>query len=298
MSRFPEFQDGLKFNKFGKDDLPLYVVISRLTKNYRLHYHNFAELSLVIEGCGEEILNGKSRDLTPGTVSFLLPNHIHEIIIPPGTVLTKYCCMFDLNIVLTDTHDPGIRNKIFMIGSELPSRFDLDGEQREDFTKLIEDIFREYHSDRLGKNTVMKSKLSEACVFLLRTVQEQEQPHAVWNSDKTGTVMEMLKYIHLHYTEELSLSQLSELLDRNPSYLSSIFKRHVGQSFVGYVHALRIGRAASLIVTTPMTISEIALEVGFDNFRTFSKVFKEIKGVSPQDFRRQSAPERPFPEHK
>lgn len=289
MSRFPKFEDGLKL-KFGKDELPLYVVISRLAKNYKLHYHNFAELSLVIEGSGEEILNGKSHPLVPGTVSFLLPNHIHELIIPPGSVLTKYSCMFDINLVLSEAYDPAICGKILTIGNDLPSRFDLTTEQNEYFSKLIEDLFQEYHSKRLGKNTVIKSKLSEACVFLLRTVQEQEQPDAAANPDKTGTVMEMLKYIHLHYTENLSLTQLSGLLDRNPSYLSSIFKRHVGQSFVAYLHALRIGRAASLILTTQMTISEIALEVGFDNFRTFSKVFKEMKGVSPQDFRRRSAP--------
>jgi AraC-like DNA-binding protein len=264
--------------------------MSRLIKNYKLHYHNFAELSIVLEGQGEEILNGKSHRLTPGTVSFLLPNHIHEIMIPSGTVLTKYCCMFDINVVLSGTRDSDIRNKILTIGNELPTRFDLTEEHRDVFTRYMETIFQEYHSNRIGKNTVIQSKLLEACVFLLRTVQEQEQPHDVMHPDKTGTVMEMLKYIHLHYTEELSLSHLSESLDRNPSYLSTLFKRHVGQSFVGYVHALRVGRASSLIVTTPMTISEIALEVGFDNFRTFSKVFKELKGVSPQDFRRQSVP--------
>jgi len=147
VSRFLEFQDALTLKKFGKDDLPFYVIISRLTKNYRLHYHNFAELSLVIEGTGEERLNGKSHALQRGTVSFLLPNHMHEIVIPPGTALAKYCCMFDLNIVLSDGCDPIVRNQILKIGSELPSHYDLSGEQLNYFSKLMEDTFKEYNSD-------------------------------------------------------------------------------------------------------------------------------------------------------
>jgi AraC-like DNA-binding protein len=288
MSRFPEYQDALTFNMFGKDDLPLYVLISRLTKNYRLHYHNFAEISYVIDGSGEEILNGSSHPLKRGTVSFLLPNHIHEIVVPPGNVVTKYCCMFDLHLLLSNSHNPDVRDMILNIGSELPSRFDLEGEQIEFFGSLIEDMFKEYHSKRLGKNIVIQSKLSEACVFLLRMVQKHKNDHDILNVEKTNSVMEMLKVIHMHYYEELSLTLLAEMLNRNPTYLSSIFKRHVGQSFVEYLHTLRIGRATSLLAATNMNISEIALEVGFENFRTFSRVFKETRGMSPQNFRRSN----------
>lgn len=288
MSSFPEYQDALTFNMFGRNDLPFYVIISRLTKNYRLHYHNFAELSFVIEGSGEEILNGKRHALKRGSVSLLLPNHIHKILIPTGSKLTKYCCMFDIELLLSYAHDPQIRDKILKIGNELPSHYDLPEEHLNYFTSLIEEMFKEYHSKRLGKNTIIQSKLSEAIVFLLRTTQEQEEQDSLLNLDKSNTVMEMLKYIHLHYNKELNLPLLSERLERNQKYLSSVFKRHIGQSFVEYLHHLRIGRATSLLLTTNLNISDIALEIGFDNFRTFSRVFKEIRGMTPLEFRRHA----------
>ncbi|WP_218095852.1 AraC family transcriptional regulator [Paenibacillus solanacearum] len=288
MPRFLEFQDALTLNKYGKDDLPFYAIISRLTTNYRLHYHNAAELSLVIEGNGVEKLNGKSHALRRGTVSFLLPNHMHEIVIAPGTALSKYCCMFDLNLVLSDSCDPIVRQHILQIGSELPSHYDLSGEQLDAFSRLMEDMFQEYNADRLGKNTVIRARLAEACVFLLRTAPGEGPSDPGTRHDKPGIVMDMLKYMHQHYNEPLSLTALSETMGRNASYLSSVFKRHVGQSFVEYMHSLRIGRAAGLLSATTMSVSEVALEVGFDTFRTFSKVFKEIKGVTPQQFRRQA----------
>lgn len=288
MSGFPEYQDAFTYNMFGRNDLPFYVIISRLTKNYRLHYHNFAELSFVIEGSGEEILNGKRQALKHGSVSLLLPNHIHEILIPTGSKLTKYCCMFDIELLLSNAYDPQIRDKTLKIGSGLPSHYDVPEEHLDYFTSLIEEMFKEYHSKRLGKNTIILSKLSEAIVFLLRTTQEQEEQDSALNTDKTSAVMEMLKYIHLHYNEELNLPLISERLERNQKYLSSAFKRHVGQSFVEYLHHLRIGRATSLLLTTNLSISDIALEIGFDNFRTFSRVFKEIRGTTPLEFRRHA----------
>jgi AraC-like DNA-binding protein len=288
MSRFPEYQDALTFNKFGKNDLPFYVLVCRHTKSYRLHYHNFAELSFVIEGSGEEILNGQSHPLKRGTISFLLPNHLHEIVIQPGTVLTKYCCMFDLHLLQSSSIDPIVWDKILKIGSELPSRYDLEGEQIESFERLIEEMFKEYHSNGFGKNTVIRSKLSEACVYLLRTVQESIHQSGTLNMEKQGAVMEMLKVIHMHYNEELSLTFLSETLGRTPTYLSSIFKRHVGHTFLEYLHALRVGRATGLLAATNLSISEIALEVGFGDFRTFRRVFKEMKGMSPLEFRHRS----------
>ncbi|GGD87313.1 AraC family transcriptional regulator [Paenibacillus nasutitermitis] len=288
MSRFPEYQDAFTFNMFGRNDLPFYVIISRLTKNYPLHYHNFAELSFVIEGSGEEILNGKRHALKCGSASLLLPNHIHEIRMPTGSKLTKYCCMFDIDLLLSNTLDPQFRYKILKIGSELPSHYDVPPEHLDYFTSLVEEMFREYHSKRFGTKTIIQSKLSEAIVFLLRMTQEHEEQDSALNLDKTSAVMEMLKYIHLHYNEELNLPLLSERLERNQKYLSSAFKRYVGKSFVEYLHHLRVGRATSMLLTTNLNISDIALEIGFDNFRTFSRVFKELRGTTPQEFRRHA----------
>jgi transcriptional regulator GlxA family with amidase domain len=55
--------------------------------------------------------------------------------------------------------------------------------------------------------------------------------------------------------------------------------------FVEYVHRLRIERAASMLLNTDMTVHDIAFDVGFDNSRTFSRVFREVKGKTATEYR-------------
>jgi transcriptional regulator GlxA family with amidase domain len=72
---------------------------------------------------------------------------------------------------------------------------------------------------------------------------------------------------------------------KSSPYLSRIFKNHMGQSFQDYLNALRVNRACTLLVTSDITITDVAIESGFEHFRTFSRVFKEVKGLTPKEYR-------------
>jgi YesN/AraC family two-component response regulator len=91
--------------------------------------------------------------------------------------------------------------------------------------------------------------------------------------------------LHVYYQEEITLSTLAARFNRNASYISRLFRQNVGQTFTEYLHSLRIGRATGLLATTSMSITDIAMEVGFDQSRTFTRVFKEIKGMTPKQYR-------------
>jgi AraC-like DNA-binding protein len=68
-----------------------------------------------------------------------------------------------------------------------------------------------------------------------------------------------------------------------------LFKKRIGQNFVDYLHHVRIRHACVLLKSTKMTVSEIAIEVGYGSFSTFSRVFREMKKVTPTDFRKAEA---------
>lgn len=68
-------------------------------------------------------------------------------------------------------------------------------------------------------------------------------------------------------------------------YVSRYFKQHVGMGFVEYVHRLRVERAAGMLLNTDMSVHDIAFDVGFDNSRTFSRVFRELKGKTATEYR-------------
>jgi len=88
-----------------------------------------------------------------------------------------------------------------------------------------------------------------------------------------------------HYHEEITLSSVAGHFHISPSHLSELFKKHLGENFVHFLHELRVRHACRLLLSTDMTVSDIALEAGFGSYNTFSRVFRESQGVTPTEYR-------------
>lgn len=97
---------------------------------------------------------------------------------------------------------------------------------------------------------------------------------------------DIIAYIQLHLEEELSLSYLASLFNKNASVLSNSFSKETGQTLTNFVHQSRIQEAIRLINTTDMSVSQIALAVGYQDFSYFSKVFAKTVGTSPREYRK------------
>ncbi|MNI85166.1 HTH-type transcriptional activator Btr [compost metagenome] len=78
---------------------------------------------------------------------------------------------------------------------------------------------------------------------------------------------------------------VSNYVSLNYSYFSEAFKAYTGESFVTYLKKVRIRKAKELIGTGSLKLSEISAAVGFENTRHFSRVFKELEGISPFEYR-------------
>lgn len=96
---------------------------------------------------------------------------------------------------------------------------------------------------------------------------------------------EAVYFIHAHYMEELSLSDIAEYVNVVPTYLSSVFRRETGQTVNNYLVALRMRKAQELLSATNLKVAEVAQAVGIRNTPYFSACFKKEVGLSPNDYR-------------
>jgi Response regulator containing CheY-like receiver domain and AraC-type DNA-binding domain len=99
------------------------------------------------------------------------------------------------------------------------------------------------------------------------------------------TINRTLEYIRIHYKEGISLEKTAEVLNITPEYLSMLFKREMGMNFSVFLKKFRISHAKRLLKTTDMKIYEVAQECGYSNSNYFTKVFKEVTGISPAEYR-------------
>ena len=71
------------------------------------------------------------------------------------------------------------------------------------------------------------------------------------------------------------------------AYFSTVFSQTTGQSFITFLTSLRMERAKELLTNTRMRLSEIAMEIGYNEPNYFSHVFRKSTGVTPKEYRQQ-----------
>lgn len=101
-------------------------------------------------------------------------------------------------------------------------------------------------------------------------------------------VEKAINYIHNNYGEKISIDQIAELLSIDRRHLGRLFYAQTGITPKEYLIDIRLQNALELLQTTNYTISEIADLVGYDNYGSFFKVFKNKYGTSPAKFRARS----------
>ena len=100
------------------------------------------------------------------------------------------------------------------------------------------------------------------------------------------TINGLTRYLQEHLAEEVSLSVLAEQFHLNPQYISQLFKSEIGVGFLTYLTNIRMEKAKKLLLSTSLSIAEVAEQSGYGDYRVFTKVFKKTEGSTPSQYRR------------
>lgn len=265
---------------------PLHISLNRLYHGFRPHRHDFLEFSYVVDGRGSETINDAKHQMLPGTFTFVLPYQVHELFTEPGSTLVLYNCMFSMDLLMEPGQEGGLMDLIAQ--NAMPSFVQLSNTENVRMKHLIEDMYNEYNGQELWRRTLLQVRLKEilACFDRYRRKAAPSAVVSTRGSKSNASVWPIIHYIHRHYQDELALSDLASRFSLSVSRISEVIKHTTGQTFVHFLHDLRLRHACSLLVSTEMSVAEIALEVGYGSYKTFSRIFRETKGVVPKDYRK------------
>lgn len=116
-------------------------------------------------------------------------------------------------------------------------------------------------------------------LFSLQTQEEERRAKAV------VTIVQKHILEHLHDPDELSLVRLAELVYFNPSYLSRLFKQVTEINLSEYITGARMGKAKQLLGDPDIKIQEVAERVGYGTATNFTRSFRKIMNMTPQEYR-------------
>lgn len=157
---------------------------------------------------------------------------------------------------------------------------------RENFLKEI-NLYIERFLELIIKSTSEFQQLTISTYFVqvvlhnLSTTSTDESNQEVNHSK----LLDIQKYIHNHYSTDVSLTSLSDAFGYSTSYLSRVFKQEIGIGFSEYLKQVRLKASLKQILNSNLNITDIALANGFGSSSSFNRIFKESYNLTPTEYR-------------
>ena len=135
--------------------------------------------------------------------------------------------------------------------------------------------------------TYYKLKLIELLLYLYKIDTSRLKQLSAYQSEQIEIVHKIHEQMLLHMDERFTIESLSKQYLMNPTTLKTVFKAVYGNSIAAHVKEHRMEEAAKLLLTTHLTLAEIAASVGYGNQSKFTAAFKESYGVLPKEYRKK-----------
>lgn len=141
-------------------------------------------------------------------------------------------------------------------------------------------------SENASSQTVVYRSIQEFMNWAEKLTTEIATQISEQNSS-ASMIHTLTTYIKEHLGDDLSRSELTQVVHLHPDYLSSVFHQKMGISLSEYVNQERLNQARNLLLTTDLPVSEVAIQSGFPNISYFSKLFREKEGLTPLQYRKR-----------
>ena len=234
------------------------------------HWHDYFEFELVLSGEGVHGCNRKSEPLSRGSAYLMAYYDFHELYAVTDLELLKIQC--------TEQALPQELRDHILLGN---GRFcaTLGEAQIEKITALFSLIEQERAQHAAFEKNMVQYAISAIFITLLRHCVKQA-PQAL-----PLPLVTALRAVQARFAEDLTLEALATAAFVTPNYLGALFKKWTGCTFPTYLNTVRLRHACDLLVTTKLSVKEIAFTVGYRSVEHFCYTFKRLLGCTPRTFR-------------
>lgn len=200
--------------------------------------------------------------------------------------------------ITTDCKEMNIdNNKVFFLPPDCGHMFKADRSNEFLTLDINKKILNENDMTKLagGKDIEFDDKWKAVKYLLLKECAETNNSAAInslfdycYHLIVEESVSKSIEYINEHFYENIHIKTLADIEHYNISYYSDWFKNNMNITVTEYIKNLRIKKAKELILETDLSMLQISEMVGYEHNSSFTRVFKEIEGVSPVQFKRKS----------
>ena len=249
-----------------------------------VHWHDELEIIYVKSGFLTVNISGENYIGKPGDAFVVSPGNLHFMGSQTGTV-DYFTFLFPLKYIAFRTDDmlddkliEPLNSGHLMISPEIKDTVKEQCEQ-------LAGVYAAEIDESESKITVQIKKK----IILLQFIHELWKKGFIVENDTTGrnTVeKEMVSYIQQNYTGKILLREFGEQFHLSEKYISRYFKDHFHITLSQYVTYLRLEHAKQMLQETDISVTEVAMQSGYQNISYFIRSFKKTYGVSPLKYRK------------
>lgn len=283
-----EPSENIQYNTKG---IPFYIKEDHLSQypDYRgfCHWHDDVEWIRIKKGSMFYYVNGKEISLQEGDCLMVNSRKMHY-----GYSSSHEECDFNCIIIHPQLFTA---NKVMYLKCISPV---IENENLEFWHVKKgeeESAFLQMHLDQIAelgkeKDVIYKMNMIGLMCFIWQRVWLQSLKMKGDRQDESDDVRaqkNMVSYIYENYTEKITLNEIAQAGNICRSKCCSIFKKYLQQSPIDFLNTYRLEVSRNLLRSTDKSITEIAVQCGFNHLSYYSKMFLQVYGCTPRQYRAQ-----------
>lgn len=261
---------------------PDVIFANRIKKSYATvqnpveHWHNRYEVFVIVKGFCSFFVHNQIFHMEEGDICIVPPNTIHAMSYPNSYHEHLFVNFSDFYLDKSLSKE---LNEVISTGKYSPKTEDMAF-----FREGFDEVCSLANKNEEYKSLYIKTCFDRLFIKILRT-KDQFNKNTKANSISRD-LPKVLEYINHNYTQDITLEQMADYCHVSPSYFSKFFKKTIGMGFKKYLVYTKLTISENLLCTTDKSISDIALDCGFNDSNYFSTVFKQRYGIPPLKYRK------------
>lgn len=253
-----------------------------------LHYHDVLEIGLCLKGSGELLTSDGTFPFSKGDVQFILPFQPHYNINHTDDTLWAF-----INIDVPRISSPHLSpDTAFLI--DLVGKIQTGGifhkDESPSVSTLISDIADLAVSDAAEQSAVT-DLITANLIALLLEMSMTEIKNAVLteNKKRSAIILPAIKLVsnELENRQAVTAEQMANACFISQSHFRKIFVSIMGESPKSYILRMQLQKATHLLLSSDISVSQIAMSCGFNDNSTFYRRFVNMYGMSPTEYRKK-----------
>ena len=277
-------QDGLVLDRAFPFQINEVTLSAADNADEAFHWHEFLEITCILEGSGCYYVNDRAYEVQPGDVIIFNNDELHGCQVFQRE-LRVLAMVFSASLVADygNIMDVEYLAPFIERGTNFKNRIGRDGPCAGRIAAIMQEVLSEWQQRSEGFALMIKADVLRILTMLVRHYHNDAR--ALDRGDHNRAMRRLqpaFDYIDANYCGRVTLSQAAEQVYMSPNYFSHYFHTATRVSFSDYVTLRRIRRARELMENSSKSIYEIAIECGFPNSSNFYRLYKKHTGQSPR----------------